>query len=71
MNNNDNAGNNLVDANIDNVNDNDNNLNSEESLNNTDFQNPIHQFENLQPIVEPKSKKYAKHLSLLINGFHT
>lgn len=66
MNNNDNAGNNLVDANIDNVNDNDNNLNSEESLNNTDFQNPIHQFENLQPIVEPKSKKYKKIAILII-----
>lgn len=57
MDNKDNAGNNLV--NPDDINTN-NDVINENNINDIDFQNPVHQFENLQPLPEPEYKKYTK-----------
>lgn len=38
----------------------DSNLINEENINNIDFLNPVHEFENLEPPAEPEYKKYTK-----------
>lgn len=53
MNNNDNVGNNLVNPEEEKSTD----LVTEENINNIDFNNPVHEFNNLQPIPEPQYKK--------------
>lgn len=57
MDNKDNVGNNLV--NPDDINNEHDTIN-EDNINDIDFKNPVHEFDNLQPLPEPEYKKYTK-----------